>query len=80
MPDYSVFMAICDHIGHDKRGNTVYVRDDEGYEVTAEVEDAVTVDADRLSEESFRTQTRVVDDNTLEIADSFREWLAGIDR
>jgi type I restriction enzyme M protein len=80
MPDYSVFMAICDHVGHDKRGNTVYLRDDEGYEVTAEVEDAVAVQADRLNEESFKTHARVVDDNTLQIANSFREWLTGLDR
>ncbi len=79
-PDYPVFMAICDHIGHDKRGATVYVRDDEGYEVVAEIEDAVAVDLDRVSEESFKTQSRVVDDNTALIADAFREWLTGFDR
>ncbi|MET7135872.1 N-6 DNA methylase [Cellulosimicrobium sp. MI9406] len=76
MPDYPVFMAICDRIGHDKRGNTIYVRDDEGFEVVAEVEDAVTVDEDRVEEESFKTHARVVDDNTKEIADAFREWMS----
>lgn len=80
MSDYPVFMAICDHIGHDKRGNTVYVRDDEGYEVVADVEDAIAIDADRLDEETFRTQARVVDDNTQEIADAFREWMTGLDQ
>jgi len=75
MPDYPVFMAICDRIGHDKRGNTIYVRDDEGFEVVAEVEDAVTMDEERVEEESFKTQARVVDDNTQEIADAFREWM-----
>jgi type I restriction enzyme M protein len=72
-------MAICDHVGHDKRGNTVYVRDDEGYEVVADVEDAVSVDAARLGEEAFRTQARVVDDNTQEIANAFREWFTGLE-
>ena len=75
MPDYPVFMAVCDRIGHDKRGNTIYVRDDEGYEVVAELEDAVTVDEDGIVEESFKTHARVVDDNTQEIADAFREWM-----
>lgn len=31
--DYKIFMAICDHVGHDKRGNTTYVRDDDGYPI-----------------------------------------------
>lgn len=75
MLDYPVFMAICDHIGHDKRGGTVYVRDEEGYEVVAEIEDAKAIDADGLGEESFKTHARVVDDNTAQIADAFREWL-----
>ncbi|MEU4313940.1 N-6 DNA methylase [Nocardia sp. NPDC024068] len=75
MPDYPVFMAICDRIGHDKRGNTIYVRDAEGYEVVAEVEDAVTVNENHIGEESYKTQSRIVDDNTKEIATAFREWL-----
>lgn len=77
MPDYEAFFAICDHIGHDKRGNTIYVRDEDGYEVVAEIEDAVAVDADHLVDESFTTQSRVVDDNTLQIADAYRQWLSG---
>ena len=30
IPDHDVFMAMIDHIGHDKRGNTIYKRDEEG--------------------------------------------------
>ena len=78
MPEYNAFFAICDHIGHDKRGNTIYIRDEDGYEVVAEIEDAVAIDADRLDEESFTTQSRVVDDNTGQIAEAFRTWAAGL--
>ena len=28
--DYEVFMAVADHVGHDKRGNVTYVRDRHG--------------------------------------------------
>lgn len=76
-PDYPVFMAICDRIGHDKRGNIIYRRDDEGFEITAELEDAVSVDADRLGEVAFKTQARVVDDETTTVAEAFRSWFVG---
>lgn len=74
--DYEVFMAICDHIGHDKRGNAVYMRDDQGYEIVRETEDAVTTAADGDdNEQTHLAKERVLDDNTQEIAEQFRSWL-----
>lgn len=73
LSDYEIFMAVCDHIGHDKRGNAVYVRDDNGYEKIAETTDAVTETAQGDSHRHI-TQERVVDDNTAEIARAFRDW------
>ncbi|WP_204318937.1 N-6 DNA methylase [Microbacterium sp. B35-04] len=74
--DYDIFMAICDHIGHDKRGNSVYMRDDQGFEIVRETEDAVTTAADGDGEEQKHlAKERVVDDNTHEIAEEFRAWL-----
>lgn len=74
--DYEVFMAICDHIGHDKRGNAVYMRDDQGYEIVRETEDAVTTAADGDdNEQAHLAKERVLDDNTQEIAEQFRSWL-----
>lgn len=74
--DYDIFMAICDHIGHDKRGNAVYVRDDQGFEIVRETEDAVTtaigVEDD---EQKHFAKERVVDDNTQRIAEEFQSWL-----
>ncbi len=74
--DYEIFMAICDRIGHDKRGNAVYVRDDQGFEVVRETEDAVTtaIDGDDGEQKHFAKE-RVVDDNTQRIAEEFRAWL-----
>ena len=39
MNDYPVFMAVADHIGHDKRGNVIYVRDKKGNEIVEEIEE-----------------------------------------
>ncbi|MDN5587735.1 MAG: N-6 DNA methylase [Brevibacterium sp.] len=73
--DYDIFMAICDHIGHDKRGNAVYVRDDQGFEIVQETEDAVTTASDGDDDEQKHlTKARVIDDNTQQIAEGFRSW------
>ncbi len=78
--DYSVFMAVANHIGHDKRGNITYVRDPKGNEIVEEVT--------QMSKEYengkpvYRRQTtrrKVVDDNTFKIAQAFRQWLSDLD-
>ncbi len=74
--DYSLFMALGDHIGHDKRGNTTYVRDEMGNEIlrtNKELVREVHKGAPVLRE--VETKYKVVDDNTLEIALMFRAWL-----
>jgi len=75
--DYDVFMALANHIGHDKRGNKTYVRDADGNVVgetrterRQEVHDGKTI------YKTVEIKQNVLDDNTLEIAKSFREWLA----
>ena len=75
--DYQVFMAVANHIGHDKRGNVTYVRDESGNEIieefeqqTKDYEDGKPVYKRQL------TQRKVVDDNTLQIAQAFRKWLS----
>ena len=75
-PAYEFFMAVCDHIGHDKRGNATFVRDEQGREVVAETPDATTVSADGTVH-VHTTQERVPDDNTLAIAHAFRTWMDG---
>ena len=74
--DYEVFMAIANHIGHDKRGNVTYVRDRHGNEIVEEVnETRREYDSGRAIYTKQRTQRKVVDDNTLQIAQAFRSWL-----
>lgn len=74
--DYSVFMAVANHVGHDKRGNKTYVRDEMGNEIVAEVEQITKAYQD--GQPVYTTQTtqrKVVDDNTPQIADAFRAWV-----
>jgi len=78
--DYSVFMAVADHIGHDKRGNRTYVRDKTGNEIFEEVEEETKEYVD--GQPVYRKQTslvKVLDDNTQQIAKAFRAWLADQD-
>lgn len=73
---YNVFMALAEHIGHDKRGNVTYVRDESGNEIVEEVEETIKQYEDgRPVYKVQRNQRKVVDDNTLQIAQAFRSWL-----
>lgn len=41
--DYKVFMAVANHIGHDKRGTRTYVRNKDGSEVVQEIERSLSL-------------------------------------
>jgi type I restriction enzyme M protein len=75
--DYKVFMAVANHVGHDKRGNVNYVRDPKGNEIVEEVAEQVKEVENGVP--VFRHQKsrkKVVDDNTAQIAEEFRAWLS----
>lgn len=75
--DYKIFMALANHIGHDKRGNRTYVRDKKGNEIVEEIEEMTKEYID--GKPVYRPQKnrrKVLDDNTLQIAQAFRKWLA----
>ncbi|QKH35086.1 type I restriction enzyme HsdR N-terminal domain-containing protein [Achromobacter pestifer] len=77
MNDYHVFMAVANHVGHDKRGNTTYVRDRKGNEVVEEIEQSFKeYESGQIVYKRQKTQRKVVDDNTLQIAQEFRKWLS----
>lgn len=78
--DYDVYMAVAEHIGHDKRGNVTYVRDDQGNEIVEETEETIKEYATgRPVYRKQRVRRKVVDDNTLQIAQAFRSWLSAHD-
>ncbi|MGD0201857.1 MAG: N-6 DNA methylase, partial [Bryobacteraceae bacterium] len=75
--DYNVFMAMANHVGHDKRGNRTYVRDKKGNEIAEELEELVKeYDDGKPVYRRQKTQRKVVDDNTRQIAQEFRRWLS----
>jgi type I restriction enzyme M protein len=75
MNDYEVFMALANHIGHDKRGNRTYVRDRLGNEIVEEVTEQVKeYEEGEPVIRHQQTRKKVIDDNTLQIAQGFRRW------
>lgn len=76
MNDYQVFMAVANHVGHDKRGNVTYVRDNRGNEIVEEFEDQVKEYENGIPVyKKQKVRRKVLDDNTLQIAREFRRWL-----
>ena len=74
--DYEIFMAMIDHIGHDKRGNVIYVRDDNGNLVmehkTQEIRETDATGNVTVRTESF--DEKIVNDQTPFVADIFSRW------
>lgn len=74
--DYDVFMALANHVGHDKRGNRTYVRDAKGNELITEQEETTKEYVDgKTVYRKQKVQRKVRDDNTLQIAQTFQKWL-----
>ncbi len=77
MSDYQVFMAVANHVGHDKRGNKTYVRDRKGNEVFEEIDLQLKEYENGIPVISHqKASVKVADDNTLQIAREFRKWLS----
>jgi type I restriction enzyme M protein len=80
MNDYDVFLAVANHIGHDKRGNLTYVRDRKGNEIVEEIDEILKEYEDgQPIYKKHKIQKKVIDDNTLQIAQAFRAWLSELD-
>lgn len=76
--DYDVLMALANHVGHDKRGNRLYLRDAEGNEIVERRKELVPkiVDGKTVIVEQ-EVPIKVEDDDTDEIAAVFRKWWMG---
>lgn len=79
IPDYDIFMAMIEHVGHDKRGNTIYMRDEKGNFIMEHKEvDVREVDSEgniSYRKESF--DEKIVNDQTILVADVFAKWKKG---
>ena len=62
MKPYSVFMAMVEKVGHDKRGNTLFLRDHDGNEILEDAGDG--------------RRAKVIDDQTGSVPAFFAKWMA----
>ena len=75
-PDYDIFMAIAESVGHDRRGNATYRRDPDGFDVYEEHVERFEVLRDGMPATEERRYKRPVpaDDLPL-ISASYLGWL-----
>ena len=75
---YNIFMAMVEKVGHDRRGNTLFKRDEEGNEIWVSEENASPVNYQTTEEASADIQTerktRVIDDQSSEVPQLFAKW------
>lgn len=71
MADYNIFMAMADKIGHDKRGNPIFKRDNEGNEILVDDHDSFITAEDSIV---HAKKQKVVDDQTPDIPKIFKDW------
>ncbi len=78
MPDYNIFMAIIDRIGHDKRGNPLFKRDKYGNEILVPEEEVNIVELGHTSDGKTTARTtakkKIRDDQTTYVPDVFIKW------
>lgn len=78
MRPYNIFMAVIDKVGHDKRGNNVYQRDEHGEEILIEVDDNIA-ELDKTAEgqttvKSAKRLEKIPDDQTYAVPAVFAQW------
>lgn len=77
MADYNIFMAMVDKIGHDKRGNPTFKRDEQGNEILVPEKSNILVMGDTAEGTATFThqqKKKLEDDQTFEVPDIFKTW------
>jgi type I restriction enzyme M protein len=64
MADYNIFMAMVEKVGHDKRGNPLFMRDKEGNEILGT----------EIAEDGKERKVKQFDDETSNVPELFVEW------
>ena len=74
--DYPIFMAMVDRIGHDKRGNTVFKRDESGNEILIPTEEEIQVDDPEKGSQTVMMESnkKLIDDQTPLVVETFKKW------
>lgn len=74
---YNIFMAMVEKVGHDRRGNTLFKRDEHGNEIwVSEKPDVSEIGEVSESESIYGTESRVriIDDQSCEVPAVFDQW------
>jgi type I restriction enzyme M protein len=76
MPDYDIFMAMVEKIGHDKRGNPIFQRDAEGNEILVPDTSSIPVVDETEDGQTIvhEQKKKAEDDQTPEVPIHFAEW------
>jgi len=73
--DYSVFMAVAEKVGFDRRGNTLYMRKPDGEEVLEDVEEVERIRMNgHFVERRLRRKRKVLDDDLPVIASAYQAF------
>ena len=75
MNPYSIFMAMVEKVGHDRRGNTLFKRDESGNEIW-EYPNVLEIDENAEGDVTYETESpnRIIDDQSLEVPTVFNQW------
>ena len=73
---YNIFMTMVEKVGHDRRGNTLFKRDDAGNEIWVAEESSIDNYGSMSGENDSSTErkNRVIDDQSIEVPDVFNQW------
>src|SRR5690606_23414707 len=77
--DYDVFMAIAEKLGKDRRGNPIYLRDDDGAEILFDVETKyLNYKKDGSKEVKARKEKlKLLDDDLPKITEAYYNFFKG---
>ena len=75
MSPYNIFMAMVEKVGHDRRGNTLFKRDENGNEIW-ESPNVLEIDGNAEGDVAYRTENpnRIIDDQSREVPTVFDQW------
>lgn len=76
--DYDVFMAIAEKLGKDRRGNPIYLRDEDGAEIIFPVENKYVAYRQENGKPIVKSRTenqRILDDDLPKISKAYLEFL-----
>ncbi len=75
---YNIFMAMVETVGHDRRGNTLFKRDEDGNEIWVSEENTSLINYENaegaIVDLQTERKTRIIDDQTLEVPRLFAHW------